>query len=441
MKSRKFLTLAIVFMLALTCVMFMPKNTNFAQAKMKVAEKIAGYSYDLSYIAKESGVESISGKTLKYRLIQLLDGTDVAENDETYGDFAKFTTCGTTIEFTKHGVYTFEVYNNQTDLEGSFKVKVVPSSIIDETSLFYNVDSELINAVNTACSDQAKDLKVEDSFSFTNAGVMTALEKIAGSTYFPYSALTKNYYYSTPQSSSYTNTTSSKFTIDKPGTYSFYVLVSDECNNKTSTKDLIEGPGGWYKKDDDGNRIGDIVIPIFTFEVTKISAPVITVAASEAGFLNLEYTVDSFTIDADDYKAEYTLYYSEREFDKDDESFADDNAYIKAVTEDPTTKNVTEELFDKTDKSFTPNKKGYYYVLVRAVDSANMSEQAMSRAISVQREFTTVTVEREFVKNNLVSVIALSVAVVCIIGLIALVCIKPKDYSVELEVKNNKNNK
>ena len=62
----------------------------------------------------------------------------------------------------------------------------------------------------------------------------------------------------------------------------------------------------------------------------------------------------------------------------------------------------------------------------------------MSRAISVQREYTTVSIEREFVKNNLVSVISLSVALLCLVGLIVLILIKPKDYNVELEVKNRK---
>ena len=438
MKSKRILTLAIL-MLAVVLIGFFPKQANIAKADVVTSDidKIAGYSYDLSYILKDAGFETTNGKTVKYRLSQLSDGTAVTEGD-TNVKGSSFETAGSTIEFKREGVYSFDVYTGETTLEASFKVTVVSSDSIDETSISYNTNADLIGAVQTAVDDHAKTLKVGDSFSFTNAGVMTALEKVVVSKYFPYSALTKNYYYSNSQSSSYTNTTSSKFTVSKAGTYSFYVLVTDECNNKVTTDDLVEGPGGWYAKDSDGNRVGDVIIPIYTFTVEEITAPVITVAASEAGFLNLEYTVNSFTIDAEDYQSEYTLYYSEELFDKDDESYENDTAYMNAVLAHSTTVDVTDELFDKDEVSFTPDKKGYYYVLVRAVDSANMSEQAMSRAISVQREYTTVSIEREFVKNNLVSVISLSVALLCLVGLIVLILIKPKDYNVELEVKNRK---
>ncbi len=453
MKSKRFLRIA-ALLLAVLSFAILPKtafsvyaddevtdNTDVTEevtdpVEYETIDKICGYQYDLSYILKDAGVTETTNKTVNYRLAELADGTTVEENDGNYAESA-FDAAGSTLEFKNKGTYKFEIYNSEDALEGTFEVNVVSWEDVDETSMSFSFNDQKLSAVSDAAKNQATGLNVGDSFSFSNSSLSSALEDISVSKYFPYANLTKTYYYASSQSTSYSSTTSSRFTVSTAGTYSFYVLLSDECQNKMTTDDLVEGPGGWYEQDEDGNRTGSVVIPIFTFTVDVITAPEITVATSEAGYLNLKYTVDCFTVTSDDYKAEYKLYYSEVQFDKDDDSYETDSAYIEAVLANSTTVDVTDELFSEDSMSFTPNKKGYYYVLIRAVDSANMSEVAMSRAISVQREYSTVKVESEFLKNNVVALIFFGISLVALIALIILLFIKPKENDVELEVNEH----
>lgn len=433
MKIKRLLSLALL-LATVFCFAFTPAKTVKASAAVVDIVRISGYQYTLNEILSAAGAGSSTSKTVKYRLSQLPDGTAVSETDSQYKE-AAFITADSTVEFLREGVYTFEVYTSSQVLENTFKVETKAYDSIDESSMRYVMDSAKITAVKDAINAQAQKLSVKDSFSFTDSALITALDGVIKSDYFAYSSLTKNYFYLAPGAESYTSTTSSSFKLSSAGTYSIYVLVKDEFKNSMTTTDLVIGENGWYADDGNGNPTGDVIVPIFTFNVEKITAPEITVATSESGFLNLEYYVKAFTVSSDDYDAEYTLYYCEKEYDKDDESFANDDAYINAVKNDATTVDVTEELFNEDKLSFTPNKKGYYYVLIRAVDSANMGEEAMSRSISVQREFTTVKVENEFFKNNVISVVFLSISLVCAIALVCLICIKPKEVDVDIETK------
>ena len=432
MKSKRVFSLAIL-MLAVFCLFLVPNAVGSAGAAVVTTNKVVGHKYDLEYILEDAGVSKIDGqntfaggRTVKFKL----------ESDSEFKDATS------TIEFTSVGTYKFETYKTgETGVEYSFDVNVVKTEAITAQSLGYKFTPEQISSYNekiqTVLTPEAGDgsaLKVGDDFS------APLLEGLVYSEYFEFSDLSATVYYSTPQSESFSSA-SKKFELSLPGSYSYYVLFSDPANNKMSVEDLVLGNGGWYEKDADGNPKDDkVIVPIFTFNLEKTSAPKISVLTSEQGFLNLQYSIDCFTITAANYEAEYTLYYSENEYDKDSSEYATDTDYIKAVKSDSTLVDVTEALLDRSDLTFTPDKKGYYYVLVRAVDDANGSETAMSRAISVQKEYTKVVKEKTqtFIKENVISVVFLSISLVSFIAFIIVICIKPKEKSVELEVKSGK---
>ena len=202
----------------------------------------------------------------------------------------------------------------------------------------------------------------------------------------------------------------------------------------------LPGTKGFYETDDDGNAIGNLVVPVFTFEVSSNAAPVVTVKASENAYVGLSYDANRFNVTTENCTKQYKLYYSEKYFDKDDSAYSSVQEYIAAVLADPTTKEVTDDLLNASNQTFTPDKTGNYYVWLKATDEYNLSTTSMSRAIRCYGVKETVQRESEFFKNNVVSIVFLGIALLCLIGIILLLVIKPKQpVTVETETEQKEN--
>ncbi|MBP5176955.1 MAG: hypothetical protein ILP02_00045, partial [Clostridia bacterium] len=221
----------------------------------------------------------------------------------------------------------------------------------------------------------------------------------------------------------------------KPGKNSFYVLFEDAFGNAMTTDTLVIGEDGWYKTvDNDGKTAtGDVVIPVFTFEVSTVKAPEVSVKASDNAYVGLSYEIKAFNIVSDDYNTVYKLYFSETFFDKDSDTYANDGEYMAAVT--AVAKDVTDTL-NTSSLTFTPDKSGYYYAQVKVVDGYNNEEVAMSRAIACKGEAKYVQPDPEFLRNNVTSIVFLSIAGVCFVAIIVLLLVKPKE-SKTVEVEGN----
>lgn len=413
MKSKKSLLLIAFSLIFALCVSFFNINSFAVKADtLTNVNCVFGATYTTEYLLEKAGCQKLDGQStfaggrvVKYKFdadTELL----VAEKE---------------VKFLNKGNYTFTTFVNDAE-EHTFTVSAVDKSLVTVDSMKYSTDSALIDEYKTEIEKSIQSLNTNDSFT------VPTLEKLLSSKYFKYSDLTKSIYYAGPQDTSYASTSSSKFKLSGAGYYSFYVLATDPINNKMSVEDLTEKNDGWY------NEADELVVPIFSFVINDIAAPEISVLTSENGYIGLDYTIECFTITASNYTSKYTLYYSEEFFDKDDESYATDADYIKAVTEAEGTLDITEEYLDVDSLKFSPDKKGYYYVMLNVGDDNGLSDVAMSRAISVQSTYTKYSVESEWFKYNKTSVIFLSISVVCFIAIIVILFIKPKDYNVEIDM-------
>ena len=271
------------------------------------------------------------------------------------------------------------------------------------------------------------------------------------SSLIPYENLKKTLYYAAPNNSSYSNKTFTKadgtFTISSYGTYRFYVTLYVEKFDKfedgitLDTAGLEEKEDGFYRiKDVDGNNLyakkqnnswvyyvddkyetefeGEVassendspIIPIFTFTLEN-KGPNVKVSSSyqEDGYVDLEYTLSGITVSGNDVQTDYTLQY--RKDDKSDWATA-------------------EEEFDDDKLSFTPSKTGLYRVKIDATDATDLTVTEYTKDIVVEEKYKPVKYKVSFgdwIKVNLVPFIFLCISGACLIAIILLLVINPKE--------------
>lgn len=437
MKRNLLLVTAITFTLSLFLSIFAYTAPVTASAADVTINKVSGYdSYELSYLVTDAGYEYHSDMAITIGGVKVEKPSTTeggtTEEQQTAQGFR--TTDGKKIEFLSKKVYELNVTHDSD----TFVIKVDTTKKPAEDSLKYVLDDaakiEAYEANVKASTEIEEDgvkrpIRVDDDF------VVPSVAELVKDEYFDVENLTGTLYYSAPQSSGYSTKSISdidsvKFDVSEVGTYSFYVLLKNNFVTM-STTDLVEGKGGFYAKDADGNATGDVVIPVFSFTVGASSSPKITVSSNEKAYKNLEYTVKCFNIVASDYNTEYTLYYYEGATPIDSKTIT---AYDKVSLEELGMKEVTKEngfsdknLFNSSSKTFTPEKTGYYYVVCHVVDFANEHETKISNAIDANNELVQVKYESQFLKYNWVSIVLLAVAVVCFVAIIVLLCVKPKD--------------
>ncbi len=424
MKSKKSLLLiAFSLIFALSVCLFNNNNSYSAKADTLTSiDCVFGASYNTEYLLEKAGCAKLEGQTT------FMGGRSVKYSLPNAGEGVEPTVAESKVKFTNKGEYVFTTYVADK-VEHTFTVTVVDKSVVKADSMGYNLNE---TAISEYKAEIQKVVNPDDKSEFnTNANFnVPSLEKILSSKYFAYSDLTKTVYYSGPQTGTYASTTATRFSVSEAGYYSYYVLATDQCNNKMSVEDLTEKVDGWY------NEANELVIPIFSFEVKQLAAPEISVLTSENGYIGLDYAIDEwYTVKAAKYTTDYKLFYSEEYYDKDDEAYKTDADYIKAVTDNnPSVKDITEEYLDIENEKFSPDKKGYYYIMLTVGDQNGLGDVALSRAISVQSEYTRYAVETEWFKYNKVSIIFFGISVVCFIAFIAVMFIKPKDYNVKIDM-------
>ena len=344
---------------------------------------------------------------------------------------------------------------------------------------------EIANEVITAITDQTEGnegemISIGKNFYYPK----TLIYDVVVSKYFDAAQLTTNSpvtytlcYAKGSSSSDFTSVTTSSFELSEMTKYVFFVLPNDDWKNgftystaefedyqikylDSVSKELKDGEevevqiGAWFDQSD------NFLIPVFSFEITDNKAPEITVGFENPAFIGQQYKVQSITINASEYTAEYKLYYmTEENYDKyknntlegisnsdkkvfNKDSFISDSAYYNRlielvgankITEVKNTTDVKsgedmEDAFDKTNLTFTP-KKGYYYVLCLVEGENGFSDSAVTYAIASLEEPEAVTYESEWWKHNWKSVMYLSISGVSLVGILLLLFVKPSKKS------------
>ncbi len=355
-----------------------------------------------------------------------------------------------TINFYKNGNYTVKISKKDTEhkLEKSFNV----GDTLDFIDLEYSFDEEALNAYKQKVTQEANKGLVVGTESFTVPNLSSIIN-----TNFPYDSIRKTvYYYAASDTVSSSNSASKadlKISIKNFGFYRFYVLFDIEKSNlnidggkSITVAGLKEKADGFYRCSLNGEELyynsnndkyfeidasastgygeevdvnggtltEELIIPIFEFEI-KEKEPTIKFTSSymENGFVGLEYDVPDIEIYGNPTYEDYSLMYRANE-------------------------SATWELVEKLTEGalkFTPEKTGEYKIEVTAYGT-NEIATASSEIIKVSKAVVSSPYKASFsdwLEVNVLPFVLLCVSFVCLVAIILLLVIKPKEVKVEVK--------
>lgn len=256
--------------------------------------------------------------------------------------------------------------------------------------------------------------------------------------------------------------------------YRFTIFMTDSFGNPMRYPTLVDGEIVWNEitTDDIWDEDFAELLPFFTFHVSYKEAAAEAPESLSIAYVNTAYSGISFTIKgvSDTYSAVYNLYVVDRDglngaygetldygtfLEKLEELF-DNPEYRKYFTmvkpvsglleTDPNYEEFKELNWNATSVTFTPRSvEDFYVVRLALTDNNSLQTTYKYTAVAASVETTSLKGESDWVENNLVSVILLSVAGVCLVALVVLLLVKPKDkgdidavYSEEMEQEKKK---
>lgn len=324
--------------------------------------------------------------------------------------------------------YTIDVFK-KTDDDKAPKYFTLDASSLEIQSFVSALEKEY-KVVDDNGTPEDKTDDVTHSVALGTSVSIPSFEDLVYDEFTSYEVLkekvTLKYYNPTTSGSS----SNLSISLNSEGTYTFFVMFEDLSGNKMEEDKFIIEEDGVYNKNDDSEGYGEF---LFTFSVAD-DAPIVVKAASQGkGFVGTTYTASKFSIDASGCNKSYTLYYNPS-------TTANENT-TEGWIEIPKASTVTDEDYDKDgykyddikaiayngELVFTPNKVGTYKITCTAVSTVSSRSASGDAIIHVERATKVVKVPSTWLADNVWSVVFLSVGTLCLIGIIILLCIKPKD--------------
>ncbi len=305
-----------------------------------------------------------------------------------------------------------------------FKVKVIDGeSDADVNAPRYIYNEEALKSFKLALKKEYTD-DLGNSVYLGKEVEIPSLSDLVFDEEIPYADLKPTLYYKTPSGSG----SSSNMHIDvkEAGDYLFFVAFSDGVN-KMPEEDFI-------KVTEDNVEFGQYVDFIFSFHISD-DAPISIERGSSTGigFIGVTYTASPFKIDADGCTTSYTLYYNANK-----NANAEDNGW-KVIPKASAAKDetYTDEFGNTYDYvksvnydgklTFTPTEAGLYKIVCDVTSEYTTRSDSEYKTVNVEFEPTYVKVPSTWLRDNVWSVVFLSVGTLCLIGIIVLLCIKPKE--------------
>ncbi len=240
-----------------------------------------------------------------------------------------------------------------------------------------------------------------------------------------YENLKYTIYYKTPTTDS-SRSTDFTIPIADEGKYVFYVVFKDEYNNSMNTYDFMQIDVNNAQQ----VTYGQYQDYIFEFEIYDNAPMKIEAINQDNGFIGVEYVAGGFEVTGSNYESEYTLYFSETEIDEDASGWKEIVKASDATDENADYNGFTYDQIKKIafngELKFTPNQKGYYKLSCVVNSKASIRSASASTIIKVEKAPTVVSND-DFFADNLGSIVFLGIGVLCLIGIVILLCIKPKD--------------
>lgn len=282
----------------------------------------------------------------------------------------------------------------------------------------------------------------EDLFSDKDNGIYVALgtnqyltlpsmQNLVSDNVTPYSKLKYTVYYENANTSS--QATDMKIPLNAVGEYKFYVVFEDMSGNKMDVEkfkkvsDTDSNVVNYDLYDATTNPDGNV----FTFTVVDNHPMTVTAPSTQSnGYIEVSYTASSFVKSYLNATESYKLFYSPTKIDKNAQGWVEIPQASKLSDDDSIegfTNEQVKQIAYNGNLTFTPIKAGYYKI--ECTLTSNFSSNSVSEAsiITVEEKPTIVKPDSKWLQNNVWSVVFLSVGTLSLIGIIVLLCIKPKD--------------
>lgn len=430
-------------------------------AKTKV---VIGHQYNVSYKTYDM-FSGIKENKLEYKKI--------GEDDSKYRTALSSSTA---FEFRTLGDVTLRitaVASSGKSVIYTQSFTVVDKDAVTNDSVRYEINKTQYDKVQASIQDKIVDsdgqyIPIGDNFYYID------VSEYIKSDYFDSDELTFKVYYANKSASDFTSTSSKYFEITQPGKHVYFIMATDDLGKGLIYDDDFKADNEYYEAgeylgvtlemagfyrvdrndDDEVTAIHELVVPAFTFEINNNAKPKVTLGKQDTGVIGKEYKISSITVESSNTTTKtYELYFmsksdyewykannttvSGKEFDKG--SFENDADYLnefnaliegktingkviklQAITSD------SDEKFDSLELTFTPKKKGAYYVKCNVLAENASSDTVVTYAIKVEKSVSSNKYESEFLKYNWKSFVYLGISIASAIGILCVLFIKPK---------------
>lgn len=300
-----------------------------------------------------------------------------------------------------------------------------PQYIDYETNAeIYGWYNELVKTAAEKTYD-VDDKKITRSIRLGDTYEIPSLEDLVYDDYDLYSSLKYTVYYKTPSNSS--STSSLSFTVSEVGDYEFYVVFKDVSGKAMEQDDF-------YTVDENNDQIRTFGIyghAVFTFTIEDNAPISVEVPESQGkGYLNTTYVATEFKI-LSGANETFTLYYN-----PDKNATENSDGWVEMPNLSDINEDYNENGFTYSDikalaydgkYTFTPVKVGAYKIKCY-VSSGNAVRYAEGETvISISEKPAEVKVPSTWLKDNVWSVVFLSIGTLALIGIVVLLFIKPKE--------------
>lgn len=288
----------------------------------------------------------------------------------------------------------------------------------DEVAPDYSASDEAYesfkNALYEATFDDYDGVKAHIRLGASNYLTIPSMEDLISDNVTAYSNLTYTVYYCN-SSTDWTSATALKIPVAVEGTYKFFVIFKDKSGNALEKDDFI---------DEDGNVLDKYSKYVFDFELVNDAPIVVKDVAQDKAYKGITYTATAFTILAKDYTSEYTLYYS-----KDGSTNWVEIPALDDMEEDSADyKKYSAYAYDGK-LTFTPANTGTYRIAVDVYENGTLKEPTRAETVitAAKAPVRVIPNESNWLLNNAWSLVFLGLGTLSLIGLICVLCIKPKE--------------
>ena len=306
---------------------------------------------------------------------------------------------------------------------------------VDTSKPSYIADSNLLSlyreAVAKACFKEYG--SETHCIALGSKYVIPSMKDIVRDNITAYEKLSVSVHYRTPKTSG--TATSMQIPTDGAGKYTFFVVFKDEAGNTMNQEDF-------FVVDDHNPDLfekGSLYDYVFEFYLED-DAPVTVYEASsqKKGTVGKSYTASNFTIDgttdieeSNNY-LEYKLFYNSN---KDAKAF--DSGWVEIKRASEATESADKLIAFNGKLTFTPDREGAYMIECKATSYSKVHSASARTIIIIEEDPDAVVETSNWFLDNIWSVVFLSIGTLCLIAVVVLLFIKPKEEN-EAQNKSEK---